>query len=310
VPSVVQVLDGEKPANTAPVRVDVRPGTMWRYAGGGYTVVQLLLTDVTGRPFPELLADTVLKPIGMTASTYEQPLPASRRGAAAAGHGSDGTLISGRFHTYPEMAAAGLWTTPTDLARFLLEVQRALRGESALLTADTARRMTTVERDGYGLGFSIEGAGDAATFGHGGSNAGFKCHMVGFFARGRGAVIMTNGDAGSRLVREVLRAIAAEYGWPSFRPVERRSVTVAPDALAPLTGRYELRPGRILVVSLEGGTLVLTDRSQRIELHSESDTRFFELVEETTVEFVKGTDGRATHLMIDGRIRAPRVAGQ
>jgi hypothetical protein len=131
--------------------------------------------------------------------------------------------------------------------------------------------------------------------------------MVGFVARGQGAVVMTNGDLGSRLNQEVLRAIAAEYGWPRFRPVERKTVTVAPGALAPLTGRYEMRPERILVVSLEGGTLVITDRTQRIELYPESDTRFFELVEETTVEFVRGADGKVTHLMIDGRIRAPRV---
>lgn len=307
VPSVVQILDGEKPANTGPIRVDVLPGSLWRYAGGGFTVMQLLLADVTGRPFPDLLAEMVLKPIGMKDSTYEQPLPDARRDAAAAAHRADGTLIPGRFHTYPEMAAAGLWTTPTDLARFLLEMQKALRGESALLTADTARRMLTVERDGYGLGFGLQGAGAAGTFGHGGSNAGFKCQMVAFRESGRGAVVMTNGDQGSRLAQEVLRAISAEYGWPIFKPRTRTTVTVTPEMLAPLTGRYLMRPGRVITISLEGGTLIITDRDQRIELYPESETRFFEVVEETTVEFVKDADGKVTHLTIDGRIKAPRV---
>ena len=120
VPSLAQVLDGEKPANSAAIRVDIVPGTVWRYSGGGYTVMQQLLIDVTGRAFPDILAELVLKPVGMTDSTYEQPLPEARRGGAAAGHTSDGKLLPGRCHTYPEMAAAGLWTTPTDLARFLL----------------------------------------------------------------------------------------------------------------------------------------------------------------------------------------------
>lgn len=306
-PTITQILDGEKPANTGPIRVDVLPGSLWRYAGGGYTVIQLLLGDVTGRPFPDLLAEMVLKPIGMADSTYEQPLPDARRGAAASGHRSDGTLIPGRSHTYPEMAAAGLWTTPSDLARFLIEMQKALRGESTLLTADTARRMITIEKEGYGLGFGVQGTGASATFGHGGSNAGFKCQMVAFVEQGQGAVVMTNSDQGSRLAQEVLRAVSAEYGWPVFKPRTRTTVTVAPEVLAPLAGRYEMRPGRVISVTLEGGALVITDRDQRIELYPESETRFFELVEETTVEFVKGADGKVAHLLIDGRIKAPRV---
>jgi CubicO group peptidase (beta-lactamase class C family) len=146
------VLDGQKPANTAAIRADVVPGTIWRYAGGGYTVMQQLLMDVTGRPFPLLLADLVLRPIGMKDSTYEQPLPEARRAAAASGHLTDGGLLPGRYHTYPEMAAAGLWTTPTDLARFLMEIQQALQGRSKILTPAMARQMVTVQKGSYGLG--------------------------------------------------------------------------------------------------------------------------------------------------------------
>ena len=197
VPTLVQVLEGAKPANSDAVRVDVVPGTIWRYSGGGYTVAQLLMTDVTGRPFPDLMAELVLKPVGMTDSTYEQPLPEARRGAAASGHTSDGKLVPGRYHTYPEMAAAGLWTTPTDLAKFLLEIERARRGKSAVLSQALALEMTTAQKPGYGLGLSLDGFGKMASFGHGGSNEGFKCQMTAFFEGGRGAVIMTNGDQGA-----------------------------------------------------------------------------------------------------------------
>jgi CubicO group peptidase (beta-lactamase class C family) len=205
------------------------------------------------------------------------------------------------------MAAAGLWTTPTDLARFLLEMQKALRGESALLTAETARQMTTVVKEGYGLGLGVHGTGAAATFGHGGSNAGFKCQMVAFIDKGQGAVVMTNGDQGSRLAQEVLRSISREYGWPIFKSLKKTAVAVAPDVLAALTGRYEMRPGKTILVSLEGATLFVIDGDERIELYPESGTRFFELAEETSLEFVTGADGKVTHVMIDGRIKAPRV---
>ncbi len=308
VPTTVQVLNGEKPANSAAVLADVVPGSLWRYSGGGFTVMQLLLSDVTGKSFPALLSELVLKPVGMADSTYEQPLPASLRAKAATGHRADGKPLPGLYHTYPEMAAAGLWTTPTDLARYLMEIRKAVRGESEVLSTEAARWMTTIVKGGYGLGLSLQGAGPTASFGHGGSNEGFKCQMTAFLDKGQGAVIMTNGDQGSRLGAEILRAVAREYGWPTFKPREKTIAPVAPAALAPLAGRYELRPGKTIAVALEGGTLFLIDGAQKIELFPESETRFFELVEETTLTFQKGADGKVTQLVIDGRIKAPRIA--
>ena len=306
-PTLLQVLNGEKPANTVAIAADVVPGTIWRYSGGGYTVLQQLLIDVTGRPFPALLADMVLTPVGMTDSTYEQPLPEARRVSAASGHRARGVLLPGLSHTYPEMAAAGLWTTPTDLAKYLIEIQRAVQGRSTVLSATMAREMITVQKGSYGLGLSLDGSGPAASFGHGGSNAGFKCQMTAFVDGGRGAVVMTNGDQGSRLAAEIMRAVAAEYGWPSFKPRQKTVVTVEAAALAPLTGRYELRPGRVLTVALEGAALVVIDGTQRIELFPESATRFFDLVEEHQLEFVMGADGRVMHMLIDGIQPAKRI---
>jgi CubicO group peptidase (beta-lactamase class C family) len=305
-PTLVQVLDGTKPANNDPVRVDVLPGKIWRYSGGGYAVAQQLMMDVTGRPFPALLVELAFKPVEMEDSTYEQPLPDARRGAAAGGHTSDGKLLPGRYHTYPEMAAAGLWTTPTDLAKFLLEIERARRGGSTVLSQTVAREMTTAQKPGYGLGLSLSGDGEAVTFGHGGSNEGFTCEMRAFFEGDRGAVVMTNGDRGGFLAGEVLRAIAREYGWPAFKPVEKKVVMVDPKALAPLEGRYELWPEHFLEVKLEGGTLFVGDAQGRDELYPESETRFFDMVEGHILVFLKGDDGRATHMLIDGQIKAPR----
>lgn len=117
---------------------------------------------------------------------------------------------------------------------------------------------------------------------------------------------MTNGDKGGALAGDILRAVAREYGWPALQPVEKKTVAVDPKALAALEGRYELRPERFLEMKLEGGTLFVIDGDERIELYPESETRFFETVEGHTLVFFKGPDGRATHMIVDGQIKAPR----
>ncbi len=149
-PTVKQILDGIRPpANTPPVRVDTIPGTQWKYSGGGYTVMQLLLTDVLNRPFPSILQETVLGPAGMTHSTYQQPLPDNLIGQASSAHHRTGKVIKGQWHTYPEMAAAGLWTTPTDLCSFAIAIMQAYHGKStALLSRSMAHEMLTEVQGG------------------------------------------------------------------------------------------------------------------------------------------------------------------
>ncbi|HSK10221.1 MAG TPA: serine hydrolase [Vicinamibacterales bacterium] len=307
-PSLAQVLEGVKPANTAPIRVDVLPGSAWRYSGGGYTVLQQALVDVAGRAFPELMRDTVLRPLRMDDSTYEQPLPAALRAGAASAHDVDGKPIPGGFHTYPEMAAAGLWTTPTDLAKFAIGVRQALAGQSGLLSAATAKEMLSLQKGSYGLGLALNGSGGEARFGHGGSNAGYQCQLVAYAGTGQGAVVMTNGDAGGRLGAEILRTIASEYGWPGYPgPREKAVASIDPSVLQAYAGRYEMRPGRVITLTASGGTLFLTDGAQKMELLPESATRFFELTEESEVEFLKGPDGTVSGALINGRIKARRL---
>ena len=241
-PTAVQVLRGESPANTDAVVVDTVPGAMHRYSGGGYTIAQQLMADATRRPFAELARELVLAPVGMRHSTFEQPLPESLRANAAVAHAGGGNPIAGRHHTYPEQAAAGLWTTPSDLARFGLAVARAYRGESGgIVSPATARAMLTPVAGDYGLGFGLEridiDAEGEIWFVHGGSNEGFQA----FFAMrtdGTGAIVMTNGENGFPLAVEILRAISAEYDLPVFRANERAAVELDAAALAALAGEY------------------------------------------------------------------------
>jgi CubicO group peptidase (beta-lactamase class C family) len=221
-PTLVQVLNGEKPANSPPIRVDITPGSQWRYSGGGYTVMQQMLVDVTGMSFPQFMQNTVLTPLGMTSSTYEQPLPSDRAQLTATGYYSATKAVEGRWHIYPEMAAAGLWTTPSDLARFAIGIQQALAGASApVISQALAKQMLTNQKDNDGLGVFLEGSGKALRFNHSGRDEGFDAVLVAYAETGQGAVIMINKNEDSPMTSRILEMIAQTYHWPDYpiRPI-------------------------------------------------------------------------------------------
>jgi CubicO group peptidase (beta-lactamase class C family) len=279
VPTVVQVLNGEKPANTPAVKLELEPGSQWRYSGGGYTVMQLLLTEQSGMSFPELTERMVLKPAGMKRSTYQQPLPEAWAANAARAHTAEGKPVEGGWHVYPEMAAAGLWTTPSDLARFAIDIWRSARPQSAgppgnILSREMARRMLTLEKGNFGLGLSLEGTGASSSFGHGGSNQGFKCQMVLFRESGNGAVIMTNGELGGALHGEILRAIAIAENWPDFQPQPFKPATVSESQLKRYQGEYVLERLTVRITAAKTTLLASLPGGRQAELVPESETRF------------------------------------
>lgn len=216
-PTMVQIFNGEKPANTVAIRVDVLPGTKHRYSGGGTTVMQQLLVDNFKKPFPQLLHETVLGRVGMNDSTYEQPLPPARAALTATGHRRDGQIVKGKWHIYPEMAAAGLWTTPIDLAKYAIEIAKAWNGRSKLMSAETARLMLTPQIEEAALGFFI-GRDNPRQFGHNGADEGFQAFLIAFADTGQGAAIMANSDNGIRAMNLLANSIAREYGWKYTAP--------------------------------------------------------------------------------------------
>ncbi|HEY6816642.1 MAG TPA: serine hydrolase domain-containing protein [Croceibacterium sp.] len=238
-PAVAQVLDGAPPANTPAVRVDQRPGSAWRYSGGGFTVSQLLLSDVTGEPFADLMRRLVLAPAGMAHSTYAQPPPVELRETAAWGYRGTGEPVEGGYHVYPEQAAAGLWTTPSDLARWALALSADFtRGDGKLLDHDTAIAMLTPGLGGFGLGVGVGGSGDLLTLSHGGANEGYRAVLRAFPRKGDGIAIMTNSDNGDALMRPVMIAVGRALGWPGSEPQVIVPVAVPAQQLADAVGRY------------------------------------------------------------------------
>ena len=223
-PTLPQILDGAAPSNLRAVRLERAPFSGFEYSGGGVTMQQLVLADAVGKPFAQIAREWVLDPIGMSNSTYEQPLPAARQAQAARAHNRNGARMGDPWHVYPEQAAAGLWTTATDLARFAIEVQLAVLGRSdrAISPALAREMITPVGVGPYAVGFDVSKQGEGWYFAHGGSNWGFQCDLVAHRAKGYGAVIMTNGDGGGALIQQVRRMIQREYKWDVLdQPVPR-----------------------------------------------------------------------------------------
>jgi CubicO group peptidase (beta-lactamase class C family) len=315
-PSVVQVLNGEAPANTAPVRVDIVPGSKVRYSGGGYTVMQLLLADVGGKSFPDYMQQTVLGPLGMRDSSFQQPPPAKRAALAASGYYGDRKAVKGRWYIYPEMAAAGLWTTAADLSRFAIGVQQSLAGAAnPVISAKMTREMLTPQKENAGLGLWMNGEGKALQFGHGGRDEGFDTRLVGFAEAGQGAVIMINANDNSGMMDRIMAAISNEYHWPDAKPAPSTAqpqVKVEQAVLDSIAGRYELSNNNMLTLAADKGQLMSLSDGMPDEVFVPIGPLAFRSVAfGRTATFQLDGNGAVTGFVLtgDGRERkVPRIA--
>ncbi len=306
IPSTVEVLDGK--GNTPAVRVWKQPDLSWRYSGGGYTILQLLLADQSGLPFATLMHKSVLEPLQMQQSTYEQPLPEALRAKAASGYNREGKKVEGDWHVYPEMAAAGLWTTPRDLAKYVVAIQNANLGAATILPPQLTHTMLTPGMNDHGLGPVL--TSDHLRFGHGGADEGFQAEMTGFLDGRGGIVIMTNSDNGGRIAQELILTLGNLYGWPGIKPVERSIADVSVAALDRLVGDYvqqggEEGQGQQLHVAREGRTLVASVGGSKLAtLLPESDLKFFS--SDSGREIVFSVEGKTATVDLGGGQKAVR----
>ncbi len=319
VPTVAEILEGKSPASNGPARVVSMPGSTVSYSGLGYTIVELALTDRLGKPFEKIIQELIFDPVGMHDSTFEQVLPEALEARAARGHRLTGEVMLRGWYVNPELAAAGLWTTPSDLARLVSEVARSKSGSSnRILSREMTRRMLTQHREEMGLGFVIRPGSENGFFAHSGGNQGYRCHFEMIADTGQGIVVMTNSDAGGLITGLLVKSVAGAYAWPSDeqRPVSatltdaifaqldrlkapRRKIEVDDRILARYAGRYELVPGLVLEVTQVAGHLEVRLGDQpRFPVYPESESKFFYEVVDAQITFVRNAAGQTVSLVL------------
>lgn len=293
-PTLVEALKGVTPAQSEPVQVDLMPATKWRYSGGGYSIVQLLMTEASKQPFEQLMKAEVLDPLEMHQSTFATSLPSKWQPSAASGYDAKGNAISGGWRVYPESAAAGLWSTPSDLANVILEVQKTIGGQSSKVLSRTMTALMLKRGLGeYGLGFFVEDLGDRTSFSHSGGTEGYRAQLYGYTHSGQGVVIMTNSQNSNALIDEILCSIAAEYGWPEFQVLEKASLPGDAAMNRQLAGDYQLLDLPAHIVA-EGEHLYFQSElfgTKRMELFRESTTTFFTTAQDMKIQFEAGDGG-------------------
>ncbi|WP_305789438.1 serine hydrolase domain-containing protein [Symbioplanes lichenis] len=246
VPSLVEVLEGSGHATTPPVRSALLPGSRFRYAGSHYSVLQQVMVEATGLPFEEFMRERVLTPLGMADSSFDQGFPHRRGQPAARGHHGVGTEVPGGWRVQPELAAAGLWSTPSDLLRLDLEIARAATGDSPLLGRELAVEMSRPQLPGSGYGLGVQ-AGDGR-LGHTGQNVGYTCFSYVWPGSGTAVAAMTNSEDGWELLATIREAADRRY---AARVDE-----------VPAAGRYLLRDDYPVDVAVTGGQVTVAAAGQ------------------------------------------------
>jgi CubicO group peptidase (beta-lactamase class C family) len=311
IPTPVEILDGDELANVGPIFMERSPMSLMEYSGGGYLVMQQALSDARGRPFADLMRETVFEPLGMEDSTFEQPLSAERDRNAARGHSTDGGSMGPKWRVFPEMAAAGLWTTASDLARLVVEIQRAAAGHpDSLLSRASAREMLSPVGVGeYAAGgFAITDWGEGWYFTKGGSTAGFRADILAHVSNGYGAVILTNGERGNDALYEIRRRIQVAYGWDSEADPAPRGYELAHQGpefdvseavLRSYVGEYRMTGETSIVATFEENRLFIQATFRdKLPLFAESEDRFYLDVAPPRVSFTRDEAGEVDAMIL------------
>ena len=313
IPSIGDILDGKNPATSPAVRSLYEPGIKYEYSGGGITISQQIIADITHMPYDKYMDEQILKPMGMTSSTYTQPPLNKNPEILATAYFSSSAVLPGKFHVYPEQAAAGLWTNPTDLAAYIIETQKALEGKShkVLNQATTRTRLTPYVDKAAALGVFIDSTDGTKYFQHGGSNAGFKCQYYGSLEGGNGIVIMVNSD-NSAIISELVNSAAKVYGLKGLnKTIVKKRIVLEDAILDTYIGQYALTPSLLLTITKENGGLVTqATGQQKINIYAEDQTKFFAVAIDAKLEFIKDAAGKVVSVILyqnGGQREAKRV---
>jgi hypothetical protein len=269
-PSIVEILDGKSPDGTRRVGVNKEPNTGFQYSGGGSLIAQLAMMDVSGKAFEPLMRDLVFNPLGLNDATFEQPLSEKYSSKASWGY-QNAVWFKGTPYVYPQQAAAGLYTNPTDLAKFIIDLQKSYHGQGTILSQNSVKEMMKPQaifeegsnskeqiavgpflyqkpdnKENKGIYFYFDGA-----------NAGFIASAMGNLTEGYGVVVMVNsGNDYNGLCKEIKRSVAKVYNWYNFLPDEITPVQLDAQTLDSYTGRFRNREDEVLNIRREKDYLI------------------------------------------------------
>jgi len=303
IPTLEQILDGKRPANSEAIRSMFEPGLRSEYSGGGTTISQQIVMDVTGEPYATYMQQNVLDPIGMTMSSYQQPAAMDKEKYLATGYRGGGDAVKGKYHIYPEQAAAGLWTNPTDLAKYIIETQLALQGKSdKVLNAEfTKLRLTPYIDSSAAFGVFITQKGGIKYFSHGGANEGFRCQYYGSLDSGNGMVVMVNSDDGS-IMNEIVNSVATVYKWKDFyTPTVRTAIAITPDMIDACSGKYILEKDTVTISQNEGKIFLHVSNGENYRIYFYTEQDFFSPELPFDLKFEKDSNGKVTDIYFKNR---------
>lgn len=277
-PSINQILDGQMPANNEPVKPIYPINEHFEYSGGGYTIIRKILDDNISSNYDSLMTAIVLGPLKMTNSTFSQPLSKKYKNFA---YGTDKEMktLKGNYYIYPEQSAGGLWSTATDIAKFVLSIQHDLKGsKNAILNKQLTQEMLTPVLNNYSLGFGIVEKGGEKYFWHEGESYGYNSMYYGSFTTGKGVVILTNAYPanGHPFIQELLNSVATVYNWKEFYKPAKKKLAFVPDTLLlKYAGDYfSENPQMKITITRNGSQLELTARRPEKMYATKLDTFF------------------------------------
>jgi CubicO group peptidase (beta-lactamase class C family) len=299
-PTDNEILNGQRPANSSAVRSQFAPGVRFQYSGGGTTISKKIIMDVSGQEYDMYMWKQVMEPIGMSRSFYPQPPPPQAFRSLATAYRASGAPLIGKFNIYPEQAADGLWTTPTDIGKFIIEMQLSLQGKSnKVLSKEMTDTMLTPYLDkSAAMGVFINTRGNKKYFQHAGANEGFRGQYYGSFENGDGVVVMVNSD-NNAIVGEIINSVATVYDWKEFfTPTIKKEVKVPVEKLRSYVGEYAIG-NNVFKITLENERLFVSQNRQKpVPLYFTSDTAFFAMEPPAAdLEFLS-TDGKVDTLQI------------
>jgi CubicO group peptidase (beta-lactamase class C family) len=298
-PSDIEILDGKKPANTAAVRSEFEPGVRVKYSGGGTTITKRIIMDVSNEAYDTYMQNEVLRPMGLTSSFYTQPPPPGAFPRLATAYPRNGRPVIGKFHIYPEQAADGLWTTPSDLAKYIIEMQLSLEGKSnKVLSKAFTQTMLTPTMENAAMGVFIDTRGAMKYFGHGGSNQGFRGQYYGSMESGYGVIVMINSDNGA-IIPEILNSVATVYNWKDFtgRKV-KQPIPVPVDTLTSYVGTYALEGIKLKIIQQESTLYLVEGESPAARMYFTSNADFFIQEVNAELQFQKNAQGVVDTILI------------